>query len=52
MTTEKKELQLQHTDGEYLFQSKKCLISLKFANGETAPTVEEGLVKILSGRLG
>lgn len=51
MATENKEMKLQNTDEAYRYQSGKCLITLKFSKGETAPTVEEALEKILMGRL-
>ena len=51
MTTENKEVEIQAIDGAYRFQSRKCIVTLKFSKGETAPTVEEALEKILIGRL-
>lgn len=50
MTAENKELKEQSADRAYRFQSGKCLITLQFSNGEGASTIEESLVKILSGR--
>ena len=51
MNTKNKEMKLQSTDGIYRFQSGKCLVTLRFSKGETAPTVEEALEKILIGRI-
>ena len=51
MATENKEMKLQNTDGAYRYQSGKCLITMKFSKGETAPKVEEALEKILIGRI-
>ncbi len=51
MAADYEETQVRATDGTYRFQSGKSSIALKFSMRESAPTVEEGLVKILIGRI-
>lgn len=51
MTTENKGMKIQATGDTYRFRNGRCSITLKFANEETAPTVEEVLEKILMGRI-
>ena len=47
----KTENEKQDKDGVYRYRSGKCTVTLKFANSEVAPTVEEALEKILIGRM-
>ena len=51
MTIKNKDKQVKGADDVYRFQSGKCTITLKFSDGDAAPSVEEALEKILVGRM-
>lgn len=51
MPKENSGMKVRDADGTYRFQSRKCTVTLKFAEEETAPTIEDILEKILIERM-